>query len=262
MTELARLVGEVDSGYSSIKREDIHNWILEACSHATETPSTKHVRRVIMTMLRNKSLNPKMILDIVKRSNKWDNTPLMAAKALYLVLSVIQIRPNNNSMNDIALESQGIVRKLYCDDDEKMGYLIFARSMNEIIRSKGKIHYNRNNIHGNYSVPSSQKFTTELFQDMLIHFELVLTEVMKCFPYCESTRFLSYRVLFQPIIQELINVFEVVRAMDPNQIKCKDLCERSLTLFRSCSEMKFLSTSVIYPTDYISAPYNLFPEIQ
>lgn len=253
----------LQGSYHKWSQSSIKTWATKATKGDENPPKAKHVRRIIVSSLRDADVTPRFIAQYLLNERPWANDPRVAAKSLYIILILLQYQNRLTNSTDITKMTNKVV-SFYSDHpptDEKMRlYCEVAQRLGAIIHSKLIFHESHGEVHGNFHVPTHIGLQ-QLIPDLRKHLTTVLYETNGIQAAVQSSKDFVATVLWQPMVDETVSAYRLLKSID-NDSEMRQLLTDAEKLIHVLPSFPYIATTVIFPTrgEKITIPRERWPK--
>lgn len=254
-----QVASAIRRGYVEADKSGFNKWVLKACSSDDEPPKSKHVRRITLAMIRDTTRNPIDVIKLIHAGKEWREDPRVGAKALYLMLTILNHLPPQTDLNTIIQHTDAMYRPYQnmTFDGSKGHFSTAAQTLGAIIHAKGTLRSKQGSIGSNYYIEKSA-INDNLIADLIGHLTTINYEANRFIHTATHSEIFALLVLCQPVVEEVMNAYILLRSLTTEGDAAKVLAEAERILCIA-QEAKYLGSSIIYPPGVIASPKVLFP---
>lgn len=209
------ILGFIKETYRSVTSSGLEKTIIKASFLSDKPPKTKHVRRLIIASMKDPQAM-KQITQYLVTGRNWNEDPRIAAKVLYLILTLLQIQPNLGAFVPLTVKTDEIL-KFYSSNkfgDTFHSCLVAIDQLGNIIRIKLMLHAAHPELEGNFYTSGGND--SSLRDDINRYFASVVTSSRAMMDSINSVDSFFAEVLSLPILKELAASGAVLNNLDPS----------------------------------------------
>ena len=222
-------------------------WCRKAIAASDDPPKAKHVRRIILALIRDPHVTLMSIFNELFSGEEWKTDIRMVVKAYYILLVCSQFSENFPNAADLIQSSKKInmILSKAPNQQEFSAYSGIQQSLSRVLEAKMAFHYKNTNISGNLCVNGEMTESLKLL--FLDYAKVVVGEFKNIVSHTYSCKYFLGTTLVQPIADEASSIYKILKyyKYSPEQIEnyVKDI-ESNLKLIET---MPYLDTAVISP---------------
>jgi hypothetical protein len=239
---------QLQFSYHKLSQSYLTTWFSKATDADDLPPKSKHVRRIIVAVLRCPSVQIRTLAQYTFEQRSWRDDSRVAAKCLYVILVLLQYRTDFRCDSDIPHFTDRVVSWLGdhpAGSEKQQLYSNVAQRTGAIIHEKLVFHSAHANVHGNFYVPPTAVLAG-IAPALRMHLSRVLYETVGIQTAVAASQDFVATVLWQPMVEESIGAYRLLRVIDKT--------EESAALIRDCEAMiltmpafQYITSSVIFP---------------
>lgn len=232
--------------------QDIQTWCTKATSPDEDPPKSKHVRRIILALIRDPMVTLGVISKCLFNNELWKTDSRVAGKCFYIVLSCMQFV---DSMNDLSILSQALdySMSIYSNNfnsslnpDIPMIYNEVCSVLVSTIKMKIAFHNACPKVHGNLYIPNeiTEQIISELIkfaQNLAPGFKKLITDVM-------NSNHFGASILIQPIADEASAIEKCLKFSQVDDPMVTENLKQFDDGFALIEKLPFLSSAVVLPS--------------
>ncbi|KAH0787076.1 AGC family protein kinase [Histomonas meleagridis] len=249
--------------YHKWTQSSLFSWFEKATKPNNDPPKAKHVRRIILASLRDTAASPLTIANHFINSMAWRADPRIAAKALYIILILLQYQERLDvSIATITNKVVAFYNDYIPSDKSLQLFSQAATRIGSIIHSKLNFHDKYPEVHGNFAL-SNEKITEQpnFIADLTTHLTCTLYETVAVQSAVVNSDDFVVTVLWQSIVSETISAYRLLKTID-NTAENQKLIKDTEDLIDSLPNFPYVSTTVIFPLsgENVTIPRERFPK--
>lgn len=255
----------LQGSYHKCTQSYINTWLDKATSDVDKPPKAKHVRRIIVSSLRDPSITPLFITSYLIHERPWRNDCRIAAKSLYIILVILQYQIDLSPFAQISQMTDAVVSYMmnHTPSGKLQLYADVSSRIGSIIHSKLLFHGAHHSIEGNFSVPHASKDQLKdptLIDNLRKHLRSTHYEASGVMAAVTASEDFTATVLWQPMVDETVSAYRLLKSIDssPDSVS---LCNDVEAMIKRLPEYPYIATTVIFPTpgEKITIPRERFP---
>lgn len=250
------------NSYHKWTQSSMYTWLSKATKPNYDPPKSKHVRRLILGTLRDEYETPLSIAKYSLQELEWRSDPRIAAKALYIILLLLQYQEDFKDSSDVVTYTNKIVA-YYTDhiptSEHLQIYSQAATRLGAIINSKITFHQMHLDVQGNFAVKNESICDKKFIEDLRSHLTCTLYETKGVQSLVKNSDDFLITVLWQPMVQETTSVYRLLRNLDDTK---DQLSTDTENLIGSLIDFPFISSTVVFPMpgENVTVPRERFPK--
>lgn len=250
------------SSYHKWTQSSMYEWLAKATKPSNAPPKSKHVRRLILGTLRDGSETPLTIAKYTVNELEWRDDPRVAAKALYIILLLLQYQEDFSGCSDVIAHTNRIV-SYYTDhipaSEHLQVYSDAATRIGAIINSKLTFHQMHPHVHGNFAITEETVRDSKFVEDLRTHLTCTLYEASGMESLVKNSDDFLATVLLQPMAQETTYIYRLLKNIDDTKDR---LLSETENLIGTLTTFPFISSTIVFPIngERVTVPRMRFPK--
>jgi hypothetical protein len=255
---------QLQSNYHKLGQAFLTTYFTKATKADDSPPKAKHVRRILVTLLRDPSVTPILLAQFAHDNRPWTEDPRITAKCLYTILILLQYRADVSQDAGVTQFTDKMVafHMNHPPATEKLQLSAsVAQRIGAIIHAKIVFHTARPEVHGNFHVPTTAPLEP-IIPELRKHLKGVLYETNGIQAAVASSTDFAATVLWQPMVEETVSSYRLLKSIDKDH--------ESDTILRDCEQLisalpryPYVATTIIFPTDgeVVTIPRERYPRV-
>lgn len=232
----------------SIKKWDqnIGVWCRKAIAASDDPPKSKHVRRIVLALIRDPIVTLYDIFKELFSGEEWKTDPRISAKAFYVLLVCAQFSENFPKAADII---QAIKKIIMITSKSQVEFSIYYEIVNilaKVLEAKMAVHYNNTNVSGNLYI--SGQITEPLSLVLFDYAKVITPEFKKIVNIASSSQQFLAITLVQPIADEASFISKALKYYNINPQQSKPLIQDIELSLKQIENMPYLDTAILSPS--------------
>lgn len=255
----------LQSSYHKCTQSYIHTWLDKATSDSEKPPKAKHVRRIIVSSLRDPSITPLYITSYLIHERPWKSDCKIAAKSVYIILVNLQYQIDLSPFSQISNLTDQVVSHMmnHTPSGKSQLYADVSSRIGSIIHSKLLFHSAHPKIEGNFSMPHASKSLLKdstLINNLRKHLIQTHYEASGVMAAVTASEDFTATVLWQPMVDETVSAYRLLKSID-NSPESETIFNDVEKMIQRLPEYPYIATTVIFPTpgEKITIPRERFP---
>ena len=257
--EITDYMNKIKKIYSKSDKENFDSWVLRVTTNDSDVPHPRIVRRIINSIVRDSKVSALKMIDVVENESEMMDDSRAVSKLFYLILLATQYRNFTVEFETLVQRVSFVSNNLEksVSSAEEKEFQLTSNALLQTLISKQAFHFKHPEVHGNFYRDTEIVPSPTLVTDLITHLEIV-TSVASTYIARFPTQYRSILTMFQPIVEELVNVYELI-VHSSSDAKENPAVARAEEIIEQCRNIDIIKSSVIFPHPTVVAPRMRYP---